>query len=206
MLAKWCLQLNKFEFLDDGIYRLCVPFGNIYTSVFAISNGEKWIICDTATTVFDVKNHILPALRTLGATPDYILVSHSHSDHCGGLPALLTAFPNAVHITNPTVLLNRFEVISLKGHTEDSLAILDMKTRTLLSFDCLQQCGIDKYRDGITDKTEYLKSIDKVKRMDLKQIIFSHDYDPCGYRVSGVKEIANALKICEEYAYNFETR
>ena len=188
-----------FQKEEDGIYHLCVQFERIYTSVFALNEDDKWIICDTATTYYDVENYILPAIRNLGAVPDYILCSHSHSGHAGCLSSLCRAFSGAKVISAPTVLLNRYEVISLKGHSEDSLAVLDTKTKTLLSFDCLQQRGIDKYRDGISDKVKYLKSIQPVRNMDIERIIFSHDYDPLGYSVKGKTEIANVLNICEEY-------
>ncbi len=186
----------KFILEEDGIYRLTVPFEVIYTTVFALNEGDKWILCDTATTDFDVKNFILPALLDLGATPDYIFISHSHSDHAGGLPSICKAFPHAKIITSPTILLQRFEVIGLKGHSEDSLAIFDTKTKSLLSFDCLQQRGIDKYRNGISDRSTYLKSIERVRNMAVKRIIFSHDYEPCGYSVSGKAEIRKVLDIC----------
>ncbi len=186
----------------DGIYRLCIPFEAIYTTVFALNEGEKWMLCDTATTDFDVENHILPALNNLGVTPDYIFCSHAHSDHAGGLPSLRIAFPDARIITAPTVLFDRFEVLKLKGHTEDSLGIFDRKTKTLLSFDCLQQRGIDKYRGGISDKAAYLKSIEFVRNMELENIIFSHDFEPCGYSARGKSEIENVLNICKEYADN----
>lgn len=190
----------RFQKEDNGIYRLCVPFEAIYTTVFALNEENKWVLCDTAATDHDVEKYILPAIHNLGAAPDYIFCSHSHSDHAGGLPSLRRAFPDAKLIIAPTVLLNRFEVLSLRGHSEDSLAIFDTKTKTLISFDCLQQRGIDKYRSGISDKEKYFKSISLIRSMDIERIIFSHDYDPCGYRVTGKTEIENVLTVCEEYA------
>ncbi len=188
-----------FQKEESGIYRLTVPFEAIYTTVFALNEGDEWILCDAATTEFDVKNYILPALSDLEAVPDYIFISHSHSDHAGGLPSLQRAFPESRIITAPTVLLGRFEVISLKGHSDDSLAIFDTQTQILLSFDCLQQKGIDKYRNGISNKAEYLKSIERVRNMAVERIIFSHDYEPCGYSVKGNGKIKDCLDICKEY-------
>lgn len=102
--------------------------------------------------------------------------------------------------SNLTYLKMDCKDIKVRGHSEDSLAIFDTKTKTLISFDCLQQRGIDKYRSGISDKEKYFKSIALVRSMDAERIIFSHDYDPCGYRVTGKTEIENVLTVCEEYA------
>ncbi len=194
--------MKAFQKEENGIYRLTVPFEAIYTSVFALTNGNKWLLCDTASNEFDVENYILPALCDLGALPDYIFISHSHKDHAGGLNSLRKAFPNAKIITEPAVLFDRFYVISLKGHSEDSLAVFDIETKTLLSFDCLQQRGIDKYVNGISNRAEYLKSIEKVRNLKVERIIFSHDYIPCGYSVRGKREIENALNVCKDYKIN----
>ncbi len=183
---------------EDGIFRLTLPFEELYTTVFALTDGKGWIVCDAGTTEQDVNDIILPALQELNAVPNYIFCSHRHADHAGGLPTLSKAFPNAIPINSPTVLLSRFEAVSLKGHSEDSLAILDKKTRTLLSFDCLQQRGIGKYRSGVDDIEAYKASIEWVQGADIERIIFSHDYDPCGYSVKGRDEIENALDICKE--------
>lgn len=94
-----------FQKENNGIYRLCIPFEAIYTTVFVLEEDNEWILCDAATTAQDVKINILPALRDVCVDPDYIFCSHSHSDHAGGLPAIRGAFPNAKTITAPTVLL-----------------------------------------------------------------------------------------------------
>ncbi len=196
---------------EDGIYLLKIPFEDLYTSVFALISDIGSIILDTATNADDVKAYIIPAMQEMGIDPNYIICSHMHSDHSGGMTTLLAHFPNAaaglidksVNFENKTVyfhdgdiLFDRFQVLNLKGHTEDSLAIFDQKNQTLLSCDCLQQCGIGKYRDGISDRSAYLKSLARVREMDMKRIIFSHDYDPCGYSVSGKEKIQKVLDIC----------
>ena len=50
----------------DKIFRLRVPFENLYTSVFLVEADEKKILVDCATTAEDVDAHIVPALKKMG--------------------------------------------------------------------------------------------------------------------------------------------
>ena len=43
---------------------------------------------------------LLPLLRALGARPDMLLLSHGDSDHTGGAPALLAAYPGAALLSS----------------------------------------------------------------------------------------------------------
>ncbi len=208
--------MEHFVKEEAGIFLLKVPFEDLYTSVFALVSEKGSIILDTATTDEDVQTYILPAIQKLGIVPTYIICSHSHDDHAGGMPELLKHFPNAIagladknrnfenetrHLTDGEILLDRFQILNLRGHTEDSLAIFDLQTKTLLSGDCLQQQGVGKYTNGITDKQAYRESIARVRGMDIERIIFSHDYDPCGYSVKGKEEINSVLDVCINWSY-----
>lgn len=195
--------MNNFEKLQKGIYRLKVPFDTVWTSVFLLKNENGSILFDTATTKEDVENYILPALGKKGIYPDYILYSHNHSDHAGGFEFLVKKFPKSdnnktLDLKDGTVLLNRFKILELKGHTEDSIGILDLVTSTLLSADSLQQKGVDKYKTFVYNKRVYLNTISKLKQIDIKTIICSHNYEPCGDIIIGEKNVLNCYKECEK--------
>ena len=84
--------MNAFERETDRIYRLKVPFEELYTSVFLIESERGAILMDCATTAEDVDSCILPALKQMGYAPSdiwAIVLSHRHSDHAGGLARLL---------------------------------------------------------------------------------------------------------------------
>ncbi len=187
--------------MENGILRLCIPFDNIYTTVFLLKSEYGTILFDTATTESDVENYILPALKTENAIPDVIICSHSHSDHAGGLKSVLKAFPNAQNkpYKDGEVLFSRFKILELKGHSSDCIGILDLKTKTLLSGDSLQQLGVDKYKTYLEDKKAYLDTVKKLRSTDIKKIIFSHNYEPFGWCVTGA-DIENCYKLCEETA------
>ncbi len=191
----------KFEVIEKGIHRLCIPFDNIYTTVFLLKSKNGTILFDTATTESDVNNYILPALKNENAVPDIVICSHSHSDHAGGLEYVLKAFPKVQNKTykDGEVLFSRFKILELKGHSKDSVGILDLATKTLLSGDALQQLGVGKYKTHIEDKTDYLNTIEKLKNTDINKIIFSHNYEPFGWCITRA-DLLNCYKLCEETA------
>ncbi len=191
--------MNKFERMADGIYLLKVPFEDIYTSVFALVEGGKCILLDSACEG-DTEVYITPALQKLGVTPDYLIASHYHSDHAGGMAALRTAYPNAIAkaYKDGERQLSRFVILNLKGHTDDCLAIYDEKTRTLISCDCLQAYGIGRYPTLVEDKSAYMQAIKRVRELSPSMIIASHEYEPCGAIMKSKAEIEKFLLACEQ--------
>ncbi len=197
------------ERLKEGIYRVCIPFENIYTSVFILIKGSEAVILDSGANEDDSRKYVIPAVAELGVTPKYLVSSHTHGDHHGGINALKQAFPDAVpalfskdvadsyYLTDGEVLLGRFKVLNLKGHSEDSLGILDLHTNTLISCDSLQMYGIDKYRGLIFDAEKYLESINRVRMLKVSAIIASHEYEPLGFMAED-KNVQKFLGICEK--------
>ena len=194
-----------FEALENGIYRLCIPFENIYTSVFLLVEGENSALIDSGSTDVDSTNYILPALRHAGISPDYLICSHLHGDHCGGIRALCDAYPTAkvglfsrdipfqtgsIHLfSDGEILWERFQIFNMQGHTQDSLAALDLKTNTLLTADCLQLFGIGRYGTSVTDVAQYKLTIERIKHFGVQKIIAAHAYVPCGYMAEGVDAV-----------------
>ncbi len=193
-----------YQNINDGIYRIIIPFEDIYTSAFILMEKGATVIFDSGTSASDAENYIIPAVSALGVNVKYIATSHSHSDHAGGRFRLIEEYPEAERadffesslFKDGDVLLGRFELINLKGHTKDGMAIYDLKTKTLLTADDLQQKGIGKYRNGISDRVEYLKDIEKIKALLPEVLIASHDYDPLGYIAKGKDEIDKLLSLC----------
>ncbi len=56
---KFIKEINK-------IYRLKVPFEDLYTSVFLIKTETSNLLVDCATTKLDVEEYIIPALYNAG--------------------------------------------------------------------------------------------------------------------------------------------
>lgn len=215
--------MQRFEKVTDGIYRLRVPFENIYTSVFLIDVDGRHIIVDSASNAADAETYIIPAIENMNVEPYQFIVSHSHSDHVGGLARLTSRFPNArigmldpetaaqysargcVILRDGDVLLKCIKILNLPGHTPDSLGLADMRTKTLISNDCLQLCGVGRYGTGITDAKQYFETLSRLMLMDIENIIASHDYVPLGYLAMGKANSKKYITECVNYAQKLQS-
>jgi glyoxylase-like metal-dependent hydrolase (beta-lactamase superfamily II) len=199
--------------IDEGIYRILVPFEDeITTTVYVVIGSEGVAVIDSATYPSDADDYIIPALRELGIDRDnvkYILLSHSHGDHAGGAKRLLELLPEAIigsafsgdeprslKLADGEMLLDRLCVVALPGHTLDCIALFDVKTKTLLSADCLQLYGVGKYRCGVGYRDLYRNSIDKLRQMDIRRIVAAHEYDPLGSVADGKSAVSEYLDTC----------
>ena len=188
----------------DKIFRLRVPFENLYTSVFLIDAANTKILVDTATYPSDVDSYILPALKKMGYTLSDIsalVLTHKHSDHAGGLSRILSLAPHLEVITDTREFSEVLCTYPMAGHTKDSIGVLDTRTGTLISGDGLQGAGVDKYRCSVSDKEEYLKTIERIKKDErIENILFSHAYEPW-YKDSifGREKVLDILSKCTEY-------
>ena len=165
------------------IYRLKIPFENLYTSVFLIKNEKGNILIDTATTDKDVDEWIVPGLAQMGLTVldiKHLVLTHNHSDHTGGLNRILMLNPNLHIVVNIGEKLPiGFSLCALKGHTLDCIGVLDERSGTLISGDGLQGAGIGKYRCSLEDKEEYIRTINNLTEdKRIENILFSHAYEP----------------------------
>ncbi len=200
------------EQLTESIYRIKIPFENIYTTVFIIKTESNCLIYDSGCDENAVNTYILPALAELRVKPDVILCSHSHGDHCGGLHFLSEAFPSAVvgflgqqkySANNPKayndgdILFDRFKLLNLKGHSTDGLAVFDLKNKVLLSGDCLQLNGVGRYGTGVADCEEYFKAIARIKELKPLKLFTSHEFYPLGFSAVGEVEVVEYLTECK---------
>lgn len=202
------------ENLASGIFRIKVPFEDLFTTVYVYKSDDGIALIDSATYPTDVDNYIVPELNKAEISSKdikYLLFTHEHGDHFGGSVRLKEVFPNAVVATafetdvfnkktlvDGEVVIGDLQVVSLPGHTTNSVGFFDLSTKTLLSGDCLQLAGIGKYRNGIGHPALYLKSIEKLKKMNINRIIAAHEYDPLGSIAEGESEVKNYLNKCIE--------
>ena len=208
------------ELIHENIYRILVPFKDVTTTVFVVKTPCGTAVIDTATYPADADGYIVPALVELGVEkPDYIILTHSHGDHAGGLARMHGLYPEAVIVSrseklhgefvgakwlNPTEgenILGVLEIIGMTGHSRDALGILDTRTKALITGDSLQLYGLfgsGKWGANIRFQREHLKVLDKLRSMDIERIFASHDYHTLGWRAEGKAAVAAYIDECEK--------
>ena len=196
--------MREFKNIIGEIYRLKVPFEDLYTSVFLIRTEQGDALIDCATYASDVDNYIIPALDALKVGLmgiQYLILTHNHGDHAGGKQRILELNPKIKIISGVAEkILNDLTIYEMKGHTLDCIGVLDERTKTLISGDGLQGAGIGKYRCFLESREEYLKTIEKIRQeKKIKNILFSHAYEPW-YKdgVFGREVVEKILKDCVE--------
>ena len=212
--------------VKPNIYRLKVPFLDIYTTVFFIKTDCGYVMMDTATYPEDIDNYVLPALDVIKIEKNDIravVVSHDHRDHAGGLERLADLFLTAKICARSTSCADRvperevyvlsdgeeilpsITAVSLPGHTTDCVGIYDSRTKTLLSADGLQARGIfgsGRWGSNITEVEEHIALCQELKTSEIECLITSHDYHPFDYVTEGKGKIAKYLDECVEALYD----
>ena len=202
--------------INDQIFRILVPLGTLNTTIYIYKCEEGVAIIDSATYSTDIDEYVIPALEEMNISHEdikYLLLTHDHFDHAGGIQRLSELFPSVVLGTSfPIDLPNRIELVDgqkvlgnlqgicLPGHTASSFGFYDTATQTLLSGDCLQLAGVGKYRDGIEYFDDYIQSVNRLKSMDIQRIVAAHEYDPLGSMAEGKQAVIDYLDKCIEIA------
>lgn len=208
--------------INDNIYFFRISYKDIFTTVYLIKTDSGVLMFDAASYDCDVDDAILPALAELGVTKDelkYVFISHNHKDHSGGLERFLHFYPDVTvlsrsekladkhstyKVVSPNegdIVLDVLKVVCIPGHSADSAAILDTRTDSLVSGDCLQLYGIfgsGLWGSNISLPTEHYAAIEKLRGMKIEEIMTAHDYHPLGQRYIGKEQVAAALGYCIE--------
>lgn len=208
--------------LTPDIFRLTFPFKDIYTSVGIVMTPEGVLVYDAASYSEDMEEILFPALEEIGIEKDslrYILISHNHGDHAGGLSRFLQEFPYVTVISpnddlkakHPEAsffapkdgerILGCLQVIFVPGHTANAMALLDTRTGTLLSGDSLQLYGIfgsGLWGSNISFPKAHLEAVEKLRRYEINTVCGAHDFYPCGYLAQGKEEVGSFLDACRD--------
>ena len=195
---------------SNYIYRLKVPFNEIYTSVFLIKNDNYFVLVDCATTQLDVDEYIIPALTKILPSKDalkYVVITHNHADHAGGLSGLLEIYPQLKVVRKAQFVSENIQIYEMFGHTTDCIGVLDLRDGVLISGDGLQGYGVGKYRCYLEDKNEYLKTLEKIKKdKRIANILFAHEYEPWFKdSILGRMKVEKCLQDCLDCILKGET-
>lgn len=105
------------------------------------------------------------------------------------------------------LLEGRFYAVGTPGHDDDCLTWIDTGTGTAISGDSIQgngtpTQGIAFYRS----LPDYRHSLEKLKDMDLRNLVCGHDYDGIGHIVKGREAVSSALEYCCDRTVLYEDR
>jgi len=96
-------------------------------------------------------------------------------------------------------ILETLRIIEIPGHSADCIALLDERSGTLLTGDCLQMYGLygsGLWGSNITLPEDHLKALRKLHSLKISRMIAAHDYHPFGYLSCGEAEISRCLNAC----------
>lgn len=214
-----------YKSINDEVIYVTTPYKDIYTTVFLIKTDKGYMIFDSASFDCDIDDTIKPLIEELKIDANelkYVFISHAHADHAGGLKRLLEVYPNLTVITKNKSLCEKYssfnchipedeeiflevlKVVYIPGHSACSQAILDTRTNSLFSGDCLQLYGIfgsGNWAANISLIPEHLEALERLENMDIDAIYTAHDYHPLGQFYIGKEKITEAFKYCREPLY-----
>lgn len=102
-----------------------------------------------------------------------------------------------VMLKDGEILADRLQVLHTPGHDNDCICLLDLPTKTLITGDSLQGNGTICQGVGFYKSLpDYLYTLDKLEKMDIKNILCGHDYDGIGYLIEGRENVKKALSYC----------
>ena len=89
-----------FQRMSDNNPTVTVPMDGLYVHYIDVGQGDCTLLqCDGQTMLIDAgigeqANHITTYLKQQGVKSiDYLVCTHAHADHCGGMKAVIAAFP-----------------------------------------------------------------------------------------------------------------
>jgi len=214
--------MNNLTKINENIHRLTMPYKDIYTTVYTVRTDAGVLLFDAASTDRDTESYIIPMLEELKISREElkcVFISHDHRDHSGGLLRLISEFPditvlsrkerikqlckgvNVVSLCDGESFMDVLKLVSIPGHTDDSAAVFDTRTNTMITGDSLQVYGIfgsEEWGSNINLTSEYLEAIKKLRKMEIDNIYSAHDYHPYGFKAEGRDAVRKFIDGSEE--------
>ena len=202
------------------------PWKGSFTGMLLIAGEARCVLVDTALPEA-VDGYLLPYLAGAGIPLDsieWVVNTHSHEDHAGGDARLreLCGAKFAIHRSgadalegagfHPDRLLDdgsllsageiRLGIVSLPGHSPDSIGVLELSSGTMFTGDSLQgrgstYSGIALYADPVT----YLRSIDRMETLfrigRVRRLVCGHAFAPYEGMVQEA-DVPDFLEACRD--------
>lgn len=200
-----------FEEKINKIFQLKIPFENIYTSVFLVDTLSDKILVDCGTKSSDVDDFIIPSLKKLEidlADISFLVLTHKHGDHVGGLEHVMSINPKIKVVDSIVDFCPNVEVYNLTGHTNDCIGLLELSTGTLLTGDGLQGEDVGMYKCYLENVDGYRQTLNNIlfdKRIN--NAILSHAYNPWKTDTFlGRDDVERLISDCIKVADNYNVK
>ena len=157
---------------------LLVPAGNPSEWTGPTGNNT-WLLPGEEPSLIDAgvgrPEHVEAVAHALGVVPlARVLITHSHPDHVGGLPALRTRWP-ALRVCPPDECDPRLEIIPTPGHAPDHVCFFDAESGDLYCGDLARLGGtvVIPAKNGGSLR-EYLASLRRIRELRPRRMLPGH--------------------------------
>lgn len=186
------------------------------TPIPAFNDNYIWALHDAGHAVLVDPGDAGPCIEFLeqnGLSLQAVLLTHHHSDHVDGVPALVERYRPRIYgsqldttpgITDPVSdgdqiniaeLKLQFNVISTPGHTRGHIAYYD--GHRLFCGDTLFACGCGRLFEGTP--AEMLSSLNKLIQLpDITQVFCAHEYTLSNIRFAKTVDSMNSRLLERE--------
>jgi glyoxylase-like metal-dependent hydrolase (beta-lactamase superfamily II) len=154
---------------------LLVPAGNPSEWTGPTGNNT-WLLRGRDATLVDAgvgkPEHIEAIARALDGAPlARVLITHGHSDHVSGLPALRERWPDLIVVPPGTTDL---EIIPTPGHAVDHVCFFDRESGDLYCGDLARRGGTILIPRKGGDLGAYLDSLHRVRALNPRRLLPGH--------------------------------
>ena len=127
------------------------------------------------------------------------LIRAAFPEHSPAAPAVLEGVQECRVLEEGEILAKRLQLIATPGHDDDCVCFYDLKTKTLITGDSLQGNGTGSQGTALyMSLPDYKKSLAKLRRMDIHNIVSGHPYLFSGDKAIGKANTVEYLDKCEQ--------
>lgn len=113
-------------------------------------------------------------------------------------PAILKGVDVDRVLEEGDIVADRLRLIVTKGHDNDCVCFYDLKTKSLITGDSLQGNGTASQGTALyMNLTDYKNTLEKLKKMDIENIISGHPYLVSGDSAFGKSEVIKYIDRCK---------